>query len=478
MNVPVLVIKLHGQPIGCLFKYTQPGLPPILRFAADEAYARQPWDEADVLSESMRADDPVQQQSFWLDVTRPEFNTVRGSKGDWELPPFFQNLLPEGVFRRFVAEEAQIDPMDHMAMIAACGKNLPGAVTAEWEDISRDTLQRLITQNQDALEATVWAEPFQDALSISGVQPKIGVNKDAEGRFVGRTSRGEASIIAKLPSPEYARMPQLESLGMTLAGLAGVDVCQFELVPMSVLSAPHRYDLGDELAGQFLAVTRFDRGEGGAKIHFEDFAQVFGRPPEQKYAESYLAIGAVLLSLPRCGEAAVHELLRRIEVNELLGNADMHLKNLGLLYRDRRHAELAPAYDITSTLLYNGARGHALLLMPDGDAAGERQHAAPIFNPTRLQAFCNALGLQVPGAAKVVRDVAAEAARHWLAPILASGLTPMQKRQLLTRVAGHPHLDQAIRRLRLPALREAWDEAARDAEPSATDPRTIPPESR
>lgn len=456
MNVPVLVVKLHGRRIGCLFKYGQPGMPTILRFAADESHARIPWDEADVLSESMRADDPAQQQSFWLDVTRPEFNTVQGSRGDAQLPPFFQNLLPEGVFRRFVADEAQIDPLDHMGMIAACGKNLPGAVTAEWEDIPRATLQRLVTQNQDALEATVWAEPFQDALSISGVQPKIGVNKDREGRFVGRTSQGEAAIIAKLPSSEYARMPQLESLSMSLARLAGVDVCQFELAPLSALSAPHRYDLGEEVAGEFLAVTRFDRDHSG-KIHFEDFAQVFGLPPEQKYAESYLAIAAVLLSLPRCGQAAVHELLRRIEVNELLGNADMHLKNLGLLYRDRCHAELAPAYDITSTLLYNGARGHALVLMP----GAQKQHAAPVFNPQRLQAFCNLLGLQVAGAAKVVRDVAAQAAQHWLAPILASGLTPRQKLQLLTRLAKHPHLVQTTRRLRRSDLLKAWSEAAR-----------------
>ena len=456
MNVPVLVIKLHGRRIGCLFKYAQPGLPPILRFVADEAYARVPWAEADVLSESMRAEQPAQQQSFWLDVTRPEFNTVMGSRGDAQLPPFFQNLLPEGIFRRFVAEEAAIDPLDHMGMIAACGKNMPGAVTAEWEDIPRATLQRLVTQNQDALEASVWSEPFQDALSISGVQPKIGVNKDVEGRFVGRTSQGDAAIIAKLPSSEYARMPQLESLGMTLAGLAGVDVCRFELAPMSALSAPHRYDLGDEIDGQFLAVTRFDRDRGD-KVHFEDFAQVFGRPPEQKYAESYVAIAAVLLSLPQCGEAAVHELLRRIEVNELLGNADMHLKNLGLLYRDRRHATLAPAYDITSTFLYNGGRGHALRLMP----GTEKQHLEPVFNPARLQAFCNALGLQVAGASKVVRDVAAEAGRQWLAPLLASGLTPRQKQQLLARVANHPHLRQALQRLRRPDLLAAWDEAAR-----------------
>ena len=459
MNVPVLVIKLHGRRIGCLFKYEQPGLPPILRFVADEAYARVPWAEADVLSESMRAEDPARQQSFWLDVTRPEFNTVMGSRGDAQLPPFFQNLLPEGIFRRFVAEEAAIDPLDHMGMIAACGKNMPGAVTAEWEDIPRATLQRLVTQNQDALEASVWSEPFQDALSISGVQPKIGVNKEVEGRFVGRTSQGDAAIIAKLPSSEYARMPQLESLGMTLAGLAGVDVCRFELAPMSALSAPHRYDLGDEIDGQFLAVTRFDRDRGD-KVHFEDFAQVFGRPPEQKYAESYVAIAAVLLSLPQCGEAAVHELLRRIEVNELLGNADMHLKNLGLLYRDRRHATLAPAYDITSTFLYNGGRGHALRLMP----GTEKQHLEPVFNPARLQAFCNALGLQVAGASKVVRDVAAEAGRQWLAPLLASGLTPRQKQQLLARLASHPHLRRALQRVRRPDLLAAWDEAVRTPE--------------
>lgn len=462
MNVPVLVIKLHGQRIGCLFKYLQPGLPTILRFAADEAYARLFWDEADVLSESMRAEDPAQQQSFWLDVTRPEFNAVVGSKGDYQLPPFFQNLLPEGAFRRFVAEEAAIDPLDHMGMIAACGKNMPGAVTAEWEDIPRSTLQRLVTQNQDALEASVWSEPFQDALSISGVQPKIGVNKNADGRFVGRTSMGDASIIAKLPSPEYPRMPQLESLGMQLAGLAGVAVCQFELVSLSALAAPHRYDLGEELAGQFLAVTRFDRDRGN-RVHFEDFAQVFGLPPEQKYAESYLAIAAVLLSLPRCGLPAVHELLRRIEVNELLGNADMHLKNLGLLYRDRHHAELAPAYDITSTLLYNGARGHALMLMPNV----QNQHSAPIFNPARLQAFCNQLGIQVAGAAKVIRDAAAEAAQTWLQPMLASGLTPRQKQQLLTHVATHPHLIQATRRLRRPELLDAWTQAVALPKPAS-----------
>ena len=55
---------------------------------------------------------------------------------------------------------------------------------------------------------------------------------------------------------------------------------------LAALSAPHCYDLGTEVAGQFRAVTRFDRDQG-RKRHFEDLAQVFGLPPDQKYTESY-----------------------------------------------------------------------------------------------------------------------------------------------------------------------------------------------
>ncbi|MFY7942782.1 MAG: type II toxin-antitoxin system HipA family toxin [Burkholderiaceae bacterium] len=450
--MPVLVIKLHGKSIGYLFKYALPMSPPILRFVASPEHAALPWREADVLSESMRAAQPEQQQSFWLDVTRPEFNAVLGGHGDYQLPPFFQNLLPEGAFRRFVAEEANIQANDHMAMLAACGKNMAGAVTAEWEELPRLVLQRLVTQNQDALEVTVAAEPFQNAISISGVQPKIGVNKTKEGRFVGRTTAlDDVSIIAKLPSSEYARMPEVEGLCMHLARIAGADVCEFDLVPLRDLAAPHRYDLGDEVEGNFLAVTRFDRNQS-KRVHFEDFAQVFSVSPERKYTGSYLDVADVLLSLPRCGEAAVHELVRRIEVNELLGNADMHLKNMGLLYRDRRNAELAPAYDITSTLLFVGSVGHALHLLQGSKTI----QGSPLWRPSNLRDFANALGLQIPKLSKVVQDVAAKAAQAWLDPILQSKLTERQKQKLLSNVGGHPHIVAALKRLRRPDLLQRW----------------------
>lgn len=457
MNIPVLVIKLHGQRVGILFEFSPENVQPIMRFAVDESYARQRFGSEPVLSESYRAADPSQQQSYWLDRVSPAFNLVLGAKGDLQLPTFFQNLLPEGVFRKHVANEAKIDQKDNFRMLAACGKDLPGAVTAEWENIGRDALQNLITQGQDALEVTVWAEPFQDAISISGVQPKLGVNKNDQGRFVGRTNHNDTSVIAKLPSAEYPRMPQMEALSMCLAKLAGVDTCDFELAEMRALGAGHRYDLGNEAQGHFLAVTRFDRGIGG-RVHFEDFAQILGVAPENKYSLSYAQIAFTLLALPKCGVPAVHELLRRIEVNELVGNADAHLKNLGLIYRDRHEAELAPAYDILSTHVYLGTQGHALALLEEGDKVAHDPRE-PLLTPQSMLRLCNALGIPQKPASQVVRETARMAAATWLDPIQKADITPHQRRVLLTRLSNHAHITQALGAIKDPALTKTWESA-------------------
>ena len=453
MNIPVLVIKLHGRQVGLLFEFAPGNSEPVIRFAVDESYARMPFGLEPVLSESYRAADAAQQQSFWLNRVAPAFNRMPGPQGDNQLPAFFQNLLPEGTFRRHVADAAGISPSNHFGMLAACGKDLPGAVTAEWENIGRNALQNLITQGQDALEVTVWAEPFQDALSISGIQPKLGVNKDTGGRFVGRTRHHDTAIIAKLPSADYPRMPQMEALSMRLAKLAGVDTCDVELADMKALGASHRYDLGREAQGRFLAVTRFDRSPAG-RVHFEDFAQVLGVSPDSKYTLSYLEVAQTLKDLPLGGVPAIHELLRRIQVNELLGNADMHLKNLGLLYRDGHNAALAPAYDLLSTCVYLGIQGHALALLQEGSIKADPRE--PLLTPRSLLKFTNALDIAPKDASRAVRDVARLAAVHWLEPIGQADITPRQRRLLLNRLYKHQHIKQALTALKHPALSEAW----------------------
>ncbi len=274
-------------------------------------------------------------------------------------------------------------------------------------------------------------------------------------------------------------MPQMEDLCMRLAKLAGVDTCEFELADMRALAAGHRYDLGEEVQGSFLAVTRFDRGPAG-RVHFEDFAQVLGVSPEKKYSQSYLVIAQTLLDLPGCGVPAVHELLRRIEVNDLLGNADMHLKNLGLLYRDARQAELAPAYDLLSTHVYLGTQGHALALLeearPDDKAKSKAKddHRKPLLTPQSLLRFTSALDIPQKQAARMLREVARQAAATWLAPIQAADITPRQRRVLLERLGSHLHIKQAINVLKNPVLTAAWEAALHTpVEPEVYQPRLI-----
>ena len=143
---------------------------------------------------------------------------------------------------------------------------------------------------------------------------------------------------------------------MTLARLIGMDVPALELVDIdAVKNLPE--DMRT-LEGQALAIARFDRLADGSAVHIEDFAQIFAVYPDDKYKKaSARNIAKVIGAEGR--DTDIAEFIRRLTFNTLIGNADMHLKNWSLIYPDRRHAALAPAYDFVSTIPY----------IPDGKAA-------------------------------------------------------------------------------------------------------------
>ena len=59
-------------------------------------------------------------------------------------------------------------------------------------------------------------------------------------------------------------------------------------------------------------------------------------------------------------ETDTQEFIRRLVFNTLIGNADMHLKNWSLIYKDRLTPSIAPAYDFLSTIPYLDNRAMAL----------------------------------------------------------------------------------------------------------------------
>jgi serine/threonine-protein kinase HipA len=140
-------------------------------------------------------------------------------------------------------------------------------------------------------------------------------------------------------------------------------------------------------------IRRFDRGPDGQRIHTEDFNQMYGQFPEDKYKEhGYTGMGKDIWLL--LGEKGLSEFVRRLVFSAAIGNADMHLKNWSLIYRDGRKPELAPAYDFVSTIRYLPDRGLALPLAGTKDASR--------LDDNRLEKFSERAG--VPRG--LVKDVA------------------------------------------------------------------------
>lgn len=459
MDVKALAIYIGTElRVGILFQYAPESAAVINRFETDRAYrdmAKPP-----TISASFVADTPEEQQAFWAAVASTPFNGRFSPAQGWLLPPFFQNLLPEGVFRDHVAALRNCDPKDHFEMLAACGKDLPGNVYALPVELSRDALAHYVTQDQDALKMSVTAQPLDAGVSLCGVQPKLGVIERG-GRYVGRTKDLDTHIIAKLPVVGQPFLPEIEDLSLRLARAAGVNVCDAYLEPLGKLAIQHDYDLGEtDAATNFLAVVRYDRSARG-RVHCEDFAQVLGETSEDKYGgasratepRTYLDVAAVLMSFDSLGEAAVHELLKRLVINELLGNPDMHLKNMGLRYPDGRKPELSPAYDIVAYSAFNKSQGHALHLVPP-TLAPTPEMAVEVGQPqpkqrlsaSMVRTFCSALSiLEKPAATAVAASVKAAYAA-WPKLIAEASITDRQKSRLMDQFENHPMIQSLNRR--------------------------------
>ena len=159
-----------------------------------------------------------------------------------------------------------------------------------------------------------------------------------------------------------------------------------------------------EAFGQSLAVRRFDRPHAGARVHIEDFAQVFGVYPEQKYRKaSYGSIARVLWL--ETGEAGVTEYARRLVFNALIGNADAHLKNWSLIYPAGRTPKLAPAYDLVGTIPYIPNDRLALSL-------GDTKEFAHL-DLVRFRRFAEKAGLPVRLVVHTARETAVKVRDLW-----------------------------------------------------------------
>jgi serine/threonine-protein kinase HipA len=324
-DVFVLDVLLHGEPIGTL---TRVGGERTL-FAFNDAYIH---DEGR----------PVLGLGFKdaLGELLTEFRPTRT-----RVMPFFSNLLPEGFLRTYLAERAGVNPVREFFLLWVLGMDLPGAITIKpaegeaWPPAA----------NQEGGDGDLERRESVLRFSLAGVQLKLSAVHETGGGLTIPAKGVGGSWIVKLPSREFAGVPENEFSMMTLARLIGMDVPAVQLVDVEAIGNMPE-GIGN-LKGKALAVERFDRLADGRAVHIEDFAQVFGVYPEDKYKRASARNIAQVIAAEG-SQADIVELIRRLTFNTLIGNADMHLKNWSLIYADERNAALAPAYDFLSTIPY------------------------------------------------------------------------------------------------------------------------------
>lgn len=271
------------------------------------------------------------------------------------LPNYFRNLLPEGALRKIVERRLGSSALPEYTMLLRLGGNLPGAVRVVSDTLDMGPLEDSERQGRDA------RDPFRFALT--GVQPKLTLSGD-EARLTVPLEGDGGYWVAKLGSPAFQGLVRNEHAMLNWARECGLDVPEHRVIQAAEIdNLPEDFDPNQDV----LVVRRFDRREGTARVHQEDFAQVFDVAPEDRYAyESpdlgwvhYGSIGAVVHAL--CGEDDHREYMRRLVFMVLSGNADAHVKNWALVYPDGLRARLAPVYDFVSTVVYTSLHGHSAL---------------------------------------------------------------------------------------------------------------------
>jgi serine/threonine-protein kinase HipA len=261
------------------------------------------------------------------------------------LPAWFSNLLPEGALRELVAQRANANAVHEYALLRQLSDDLPGNVYVRDAEGSIST--ELEGQSQPKLDADSGA---QWKFSLAGVQLKFSALRSADRGLTIPASGAGGDWIVKLPDQRFDGVPANEHATMSWARASGIDVPPFELVDLTNISGLESVAPGFR-EQQAFAIRRFDRPQPGQRVHIEDFAQIVGVYPANKY-DKINHEGLARLVLALTSNKGLEEFVRRIVFIIASGNGDAHLKNWSVIYRDGRTAELSPAYDLVSTIQY------------------------------------------------------------------------------------------------------------------------------
>lgn len=293
-----------------------------------------------------------------------------------DLPAFFDNLLPEGWSEEKLRAVHKIDRDDTFALLRTTPEYLsnltlrPEGFSAntvvldfletEFSTVSEesaDVLSMVETIGEDPDTRELWEElRKRGATRLSGVQPKLPVHlRERNGGLeldLGGHNNTTTHIL-KLPSPIYPELVENEWATMELARRVGLSVAPVRRVC---------FQEGSKLGEPGLLIERFDIPDSlegaGRLLLLEDGASLLGLPRIDKYRPSLERVTTMLLGLG-LGPEGMEQFLDHVAFSWLVGNGDLHAKNLSILHEIEADqfgrspsavgVRYSPLYDLVNT---------------------------------------------------------------------------------------------------------------------------------
>jgi serine/threonine-protein kinase HipA len=286
---------------------------------------------------------------------------------------FFSNLLPEGPVLVAMATLAGVSPVDTYGLLSRFGSDCAGALVIVPEGVTPPdrsdwgyealTLVDIAHVIDNLATVPFGADIDQGwSPSLPGYQGKVLLGRFADGTWA-RPLHGAPSTWILKPDRDI-RMAENEATCLRLAASCGIPVPDVELLTVS--------------GAKVLAIARYDRDEthgSTRRIHQEDGCQATGMPPMLKYeSDGGPPLTALAELLRNYGTVdSLRELLARITFNVAIGNADAHAKNFSILHAPADPTvDIAPAYDLISTIALDPRRNAAGQMVPASTRMGQQ----------------------------------------------------------------------------------------------------------
>jgi serine/threonine-protein kinase HipA len=285
---------------------------------------------------------------------------------------YLDGLLPEGNARVNDAMSVGVPPDDTFGLIRTYGRDTPGAAIFVDEGDADPTsagryepleLDQVADRIRRADERSPAGGPARgESSTLPGMIPKITLHRDHDTWFACKDGAATTWII-KRGEPRDSAIADVidtEAACLDLARRMGLTTIAAEVL-----------ELGDVRA---IAVSRYDRGPSGERIHQEDLAQSIGlntTDPNRKFQW-----GSRMPSLRHAADVLrldgrPDSLLRLVTFSHLVGNTDLHAKNISFLRDADGRGSLAPAYDIAMHLHHDRVNRRAAMDVNDKHAMAD-----------------------------------------------------------------------------------------------------------